>query len=36
MLVFARCRVPSDLEEADPISVIVVYCLQCGTTLHMF
>ncbi len=33
---FRTLRVPSDLEDADPISVAVVYCLLCGTTLHMF
>ena len=33
---FRTLRVSSDLEEAEPISVDVVYCLQCGTTLHVF
>ncbi len=33
---FRTLRVSSDLEEAEPISIDVVYCLQCGTTLHMF
>jgi hypothetical protein len=27
--------VKADSEGADPISVYVVYCLACGTTLHM-
>ena len=33
---YRALRVSSDLEDADPISFVVVYCLQCGTTLHMF
>ena len=33
---FRTLRVSSDLEEAEPISIDVVYCLQCGTTLHVF
>ena len=32
---FRELSVSADLGDADPISVVVVYCLQCGTTLHM-
>ena len=33
---FRTLNVSSDLEDADPVSLVVVYCLLCGTTLHMF
>ena len=32
---FRAMDVPADTGSADPISVYVVYCLSCGTTLHM-
>jgi ATP-dependent Clp protease ATP-binding subunit ClpC len=32
---FRTVTVRSDEENADPISVHVVYCGRCGTTLHM-
>ena len=28
--------VSSESNEPDPMSMVVVYCQQCGTTLHMF
>ena len=28
--------VPSEEEEADPLSMLVVYCVRCGSALHMF
>jgi ATP-dependent Clp protease ATP-binding subunit ClpC len=33
---FRTVAVHPDVEDADPMSVDVVYCHQCGTTLHMF
>jgi hypothetical protein len=27
--------IPADNENADPLPVYVVYCVSCGTTLHM-
>jgi ATP-dependent Clp protease ATP-binding subunit ClpC len=32
---FRTMVVPPDSGNADPLSVYVVYCLSCGTTLHM-
>jgi ATP-dependent Clp protease ATP-binding subunit ClpC len=32
---FRAMDVPADSGSADPISVYVVYCLSCETTLHM-
>jgi len=33
---FRTVAVFPDVEDADPLSLDVVYCLMCGTTLHMF
>ena len=33
---FRTMAMPADDEDADPLSVSVVYCVPCGTTLHMF
>jgi ATP-dependent Clp protease ATP-binding subunit ClpC len=33
---FRTIAVPPEEGNADPLSVRVVYCLHCGTTLHMF
>jgi ATP-dependent Clp protease ATP-binding subunit ClpA len=33
---FRTIAVHPDVEDANPISIDVVYCVQCGTTLHMF
>lgn len=33
---FRTLSVPADDEQGDPMSLLVVYCRQCGTTLHMF
>jgi ATP-dependent Clp protease ATP-binding subunit ClpA len=33
---FRTLSIPADDQRADPISLFVVYCRQCGTTLHMF
>ncbi len=33
---FRTVAVYPDVEDADPLSVDVVYCHKCGTTLHMF
>ncbi len=33
---FRALSVPADDGRADPVSLHVVYCGQCGTTLHMF
>ena len=33
---FRTIEVTSDAGNPDPIPVHVVYCMQCGTTLHMF
>ncbi|HEX4433953.1 MAG TPA: Clp protease N-terminal domain-containing protein [Acidimicrobiales bacterium] len=33
---FRTLSVPPDDEKASPMSVHVVYCRHCGTTLHMF
>jgi ATP-dependent Clp protease ATP-binding subunit ClpC len=32
---FRTMAIPADRNSADPLSVEVVYCLFCGTTLHM-
>ena len=32
---FRTMAVPAETEGTDPLSVFVVYCLSCGTTLHM-
>jgi ATP-dependent Clp protease ATP-binding subunit ClpC len=32
---FRTMAIPADTDSADPLSVYVVYCLFCGTTLHM-
>jgi ATP-dependent Clp protease ATP-binding subunit ClpC len=32
---FRTMAIPADSDSADPLSVHVVYCLFCGTTLHM-
>jgi ATP-dependent Clp protease ATP-binding subunit ClpC len=32
---FRTMAIPADSDGADPLSVYVVYCLFCGTTLHM-
>jgi ATP-dependent Clp protease ATP-binding subunit ClpC len=33
---FRTIVVPSDEGNADPLSIHVVYCMHCGTALHMF
>lgn len=33
---FRAMAVPPDDTDAHPISMYVVYCMYCGTTLHMF
>jgi ATP-dependent Clp protease ATP-binding subunit ClpC len=33
---FRTMAVPADSAGADALSLYVVYCLSCGTTLHMF
>jgi ATP-dependent Clp protease ATP-binding subunit ClpA len=33
---FRNIVVPSDTHDTDPLSIAVVYCLQCGTTLNLF
>jgi ATP-dependent Clp protease ATP-binding subunit ClpC len=33
---FRTIRVHPDSGNADPMSIDVVYCVRCGTTLHMF
>jgi ATP-dependent Clp protease ATP-binding subunit ClpC len=33
---FRTIVVPPDEGNADPLSIHVVYCMQCGTALHMF
>jgi ATP-dependent Clp protease ATP-binding subunit ClpC len=33
---FRTIAVRSDSEDADQMSIDVVYCARCGTTLHMF
>ena len=33
---FRPLSVPADDEQVDPVSLHVVYCAACGTTLHMF
>ena len=33
---FRTIAVPADSGSAAPLSVEVVYCLRCGTSLHMF
>jgi ATP-dependent Clp protease ATP-binding subunit ClpA len=32
---FRTMAIPADSENADPLPVYVVYCVSCGTTLHM-
>jgi ATP-dependent Clp protease ATP-binding subunit ClpC len=32
---FRTMAIPADSENADPLPVSVVYCVSCGTTLHM-
>ena len=33
---FRTIEVDSDVDDASPISIDVVYCVNCGTTLRMF
>ena len=33
---FRTIEVHPDADDASPISIDVVYCVNCGTTLHMF
>jgi len=33
---FRTVAVPPDDEKSDPMSLSVVYCVHCGTALHMF
>ena len=33
---FRTIVVPSEETNDDPLSIHVVYCMQCGTSLHMF
>ncbi len=33
---FRALSVPADEEQVEPVSLRVVYCGHCGTTLHMF
>ena len=33
---FRTIAVPAENGDADPLSIDVVYCRQCGATLHMF
>jgi ATP-dependent Clp protease ATP-binding subunit ClpC len=33
---FRALSVPADDDQVDPVSLHVVYCGECGTTLHMF
>jgi ATP-dependent Clp protease ATP-binding subunit ClpC len=32
---FRTMAIPADSEASDPLPVYVVYCVSCGTTLHM-
>jgi ATP-dependent Clp protease ATP-binding subunit ClpC len=32
---YRTMAIPADSENADPLAVYVVYCVSCGTTLHM-
>jgi ATP-dependent Clp protease ATP-binding subunit ClpC len=33
---FRTMDIPADDEDVDPMSLSVVYCTRCGSTLHMF